>query len=433
MGRLLMIAVRNLLVNKRRNLVLGMAMVAVTLLLTLMASLGNGIQNTIIEAGTSMISGHVNVGGFYKITSGRPAPVLVKRAQLIADVKDLVPEATLVVDRRRGFGKLVSESDSIQAGMTGLDITRDRSVLNVISVVEGDVEDLARPRSVMLFKDQADRLGVKVGDELTVTAPVLRGVNNSLDVTLVAVADDLGLLSIMSCYVSMDLLAELYLLDPDTTGVIQLFLNDRSKAPEVEERLRNALPERGYRLMDKADGAFYMKFQTAAAEDWTGQKLDLTTWKDELSMLEWTVKTFDTVTMLLTSILLVIIIVGVMNTLWISIRDRTREIGTLRAIGMGRGRVMVMVLLEVAVLSLVATTLGSSLGVLVSSGLNAAEIPVSQGFQIFLMSDTLRLAPNLASVAKTIIFIPTVITALALIPAMRAARMKPITAIHHIG
>ena len=35
--------------------------------------------------------------------------------------------------------------------------------------------------------------------------------------------------------------------------------------------------------------------------------------------------------------LLVIIAVGIMNTLWIAIRERTREIGTLRAIGMQRG------------------------------------------------------------------------------------------------
>ena len=39
-------------------------------------------------------------------------------------------------------------------------------------------------------------------------------------------------------------------------------------------------------------------------------------------------------------VLLVIIAVGIMNTMWIAIRERTREIGTLRAIGMQRARVL---------------------------------------------------------------------------------------------
>ncbi len=58
------------------------------------------------------------------------------------------------------------------------------------------------------------------------------------------------------------------------------------------------------------------------------------------------------ITGVLTFVLLVIIAVGIMNTLWIAIRERTREIGTLRAIGMQRARVLVMFLTEALMLSL---------------------------------------------------------------------------------
>lgn len=433
MGRLFLIAVRSLLANKRRNLLLGGAIAGVTMLLTLMGAVGAGIQHTMIEAGTALVSGHVNVGGFYKISSGRPAPVITGRTQLLADVEAEVPDARLIVDRTRGFGKLVSETDSVQAGLTGIDITRDREILRVVQVAEGNVEDLARPRTVMLYQKQAERLDVGVGRSLTITAPVLRGRNNSLDVEVVAIAKDLGLLSIMNCYVSKDTTTDLYLLDRDTTGVIQIRLDDPDDSDTVAEHLRTALAERGYRVMEKMDGAFYHKFQTVAGEDWTGLKLDITTWEDELSMMEWTIKTFSTITWLLTGILLVIIIIGVMNTLWINIRDRTREIGTLRAIGMRRHKVLIMVLLEVAILSVVFTAAGVGLGAAGSQLINALEIPVSTGFQIFLMSDTLKLVLDMDSIASALFWIPVAITMFSLFPALRGARLKPITAIHHVG
>ena len=433
MGRLFLIAVRSLLANKRRNLLLGSAIMGVTMLLTLMGAVGAGIQHTMIEAGTALVSGHVNVGGFYKISSGRPAPVLTGRAQLLADVETEVPDARLIVDRTRGFGKLVSETDSVQAGLTGIDITRDREILRVVQIAEGNVEDLARPRTVMLYQKQAERLDVGVGRSLTITAPVLRGRNNSLDVEVVAIAKDLGLLSMMNCYVSKDTTTDLYLLDRDTTGVIQIRLDDPDDSDTVAEHLRTALAERGYRVMEKMDGAFYHKFQTVAGEDWTGLKLDITTWEDELSMMEWTIKTFSTITWLLTGILLVIIIIGVMNTLWINIRDRTREIGTLRAIGMRRHKVLIMVLLEVAILSVVFTAAGVGLGAAGSQLINALNIPVSTGFQIFLMSDTLKLVLDMDSIASALFWIPVAITTFSLFPALRGARLKPITAIHHVG
>ena len=433
MGRLFLIAVRNLLANKRRNLLLGSAIAGVTMLLTLLGAVGAGIQHTMIDAGTSLISGHVNVGGFYKISAGRPAPVLTGRAKLLEAVKAEVPDARLIVDRTRGFGKLVSETESVQAGLTGIDITRDREILRVVQVVDGAVEDLARPHTVMLYQKQAERLGVGVGRRLTITAPVLRGRNNSLDVEVVAIAKDLGLLSIMNCYVSKDTTTDLYLLDADTTGVIQIRLDDPRDSDKVAAQLRTALQERGWEVMEKSDGAFYHKFQAVAGEDWTGLRLDITTWEEDLSMMEWTLKTFSTITWLLTGILLVIIIIGVMNTLWINIRDRTREIGTLRAIGMRRHKVLIMIILEVAVLSVVFTTAGVGLGAAGAALLNLLEIPVSTGFQIFLMSDTLKLVLDLDSIGSALFWIPVAITTFSMIPALRGARMKPITAIHHVG
>jgi len=432
-GRYLTIALRNLLQNKRRSLLLGGAMIVVTMLLILLGAVGNGVQSTILRAGTAMITGHVNVGGFYKITSGQAAPVLVHADQLIKDVKEALPEARHVLDRTRGFGKVISDSDSIMAATTGIDATQEQALAEVLQIIDGDLADLTQGHRILLFEKQAERLKVGVGDEVTLSSPVMKGQNNSLDVRVAAVAKDMGLISIMSCYVSKQTTIDLYQLDPDTTGVVFVYLDDPESAEEVQAALRQDLERRGYRLMDRQEGAFYRKFNQVQGEDWTGMKLDLTTWEDELVGIRWTMDTFDTVTTILIGILLVIIMTGVMNTMWINVRDRTREVGTLRAIGMARHKILVLFLLETAILSAFSAGVGVVLGIAISALLNAMQIPVSQGFQIFLMSETLRMVVVPESVVWALVVIPLLTSIGAFFPALRAARMKPVTAIHHIG
>ena len=433
MGRLILIAVRNLLLNKRRSLLLGGATVAVAMLLVLLAALGAGIQDTMLKSGTAIMTGHVNVGGFYKITSGQAIPALTYANKLLEDVKELYPDARQVVDRRRGFGKVVSNSDTILASLTGIDIMEEEVLRSVLRVAEGNLDDLANPRTIMLFEPQAERLNVVVGDEVTLSAPVMRGQNNSLDVTVAVIAKDMGLITFMSSFVSKDTIRDLYEMDDNTTGVIFIYLDDEDDAEDVQAHLRAGLMDKDYRLMDRQEGPFFHKFNLVQGEDWTGQKLDITTWEDELSGLQWTLKTFDTVTTILIGVLLVIIVVGVMNAMWINVRDRTREIGTLRAIGMGRARVLIMFVLETIILSTVAAALGVALGAGITHLLNAAQIPVSRGFQIFLMSDTLRMAVSVDSALVALIAIPFQTTIGAFFPAMRAAKLKPVTAMHHVG
>ncbi|MBI3179152.1 MAG: FtsX-like permease family protein, partial [Deltaproteobacteria bacterium] len=109
-------------------------------------------------------------------------------------------------------------------------------------------------------------------------------------------------------------------------------------------------------------------------------------------------------------------------------------IGTLRAIGMRRSSVLFMFMSEAMVLGLVATTVGVTLGVVLASGLNALKISVGMdAMRAILMSDTLRLSITAGQVVGPIIAFTLVAMLAALWPAMRAARLQPVTAIHKIG
>jgi len=272
-----------------------------------------------------------------------------------------------------------------------------------------------------------------VGDALTVAAPTARGMNNTADVRVVAVAKSVGILSSFSAFLPAATLRKLYLLNDTTTGAIHLYLKNPADSAKVAARLRGDLAQAGWRVMDSDPQPYWQKFQRVASEDWVGQKLDVTSWEDELSFLNWILAALNGLTALLVTVLWVIVGVGIMNTLWIAIRERTREIGTLRAIGMQRTKVLWLFLLEAALLGLAGTVSGAAVASLVAWAVNAAHLAVPEAVQMFLMQRYLRLAVTGGAVVQAVVWLTVITTLFALYPAFRAARLRPVTAMHHIG
>ena len=94
--------------------------------------------------------------------------------------------------------------------------------------------------------------------------------------------------------------------------------------------------------------------------------------------------TFVTVMLLLA---VFIALLGIVNTLVLSVFERTRELGLLRAVGMTRGQVRAMIRWESVVISLIGATAGAGLGIglglalsqaLKDQGIDAISIPVLQ-------------------------------------------------------
>jgi putative ABC transport system permease protein len=431
----LTIAARNLLRHGKRTLFLGLALAAVTALLVLLQGLSAGIRETMLRTATTMATGHVNVGGFFKARAGQGAPVVTEYAKVLDTVKRSVPELKYAVQRGRGWAKVVSDTGSMQVGINGIDIKDEPAFKQVLQIKSGNIDDLAQPNTMLVFEGQLKKLDIKVGDAVTISAPTTRGINNTIDCRVVAIAQDVGLLSQWSVFVPNATLRALYQLRSDATGAIQLYF-DRKDLPRVGEiagNLRNSLEKAGYRVMEADPRVFWMKFESVNREEWTGQKLDVTTWEDELSFMMWTLQLLGGLSAVLMVILIAIVVTGIMNTMWIAIRERTREIGALRAIGMQRGGVLRMFLLESLLLGLGATTAGALLGAAVAALLNVAAIHVPVGMQIFLMSDRLRLAVHAPLLVGAVVLISIVSALAAIYPSIRAARLRPVAAMSHFG
>jgi putative ABC transport system permease protein len=128
--------------------------------------------------------------------------------------------------------------------------------------------------------------------------------------------------------------------------------------------------------------------------------------------------------MIVVGIGLISLVVGglsVVNTMAMSVAERTREIGIRRAIGAGRARVVREVVTEAGVIGLIGGLLG--LGLATAVILFANEAGRSSGTILF------ELTPRTAAFA--VAFAATLGMAAGLVPAWTAARLDPVEALRH--
>jgi putative ABC transport system permease protein len=428
------IAARNLARHTRRNVLLGSAIAGVTAMLVLLGGLTTGMREAMLQSATTLMTGHVNLAGFFKITSGTAAPIVAGWEKPWDAVKAQVPELTYAAPRGRGWAKAVADGVSMDLILAGVELDREPRFREVIQVVDGNLDELRKPGTILIFQDQAKRLGVKPGDTITLSAPTTRGASNTADVRIAAVARNIGLLSAFNAFIPAETLRHLYQLKAGTTGAVQIYLKDPDDSAKVAARLRAALRDAGYRVMDPDPQPYWQKLMFKVnAEDWIGQKLDVTTWEDEMSFLSWIVTAVTWLGNVLVTVLMVIVAVGIVNTLAIAIRERTREIGTLRAIGMQRSQVLRLTLLEAFLLGLAGALVGAMLGAAGAAALNAARIELPETMQYFLLQRNLHLAVHPGQVAVYVAFVTGLTTAAAIWPSAYAARLRPVTAMHHIG
>jgi putative ABC transport system permease protein len=115
----------------------------------------------------------------------------------------------------------------------------------------------------------------------------------------------------------------------------------------------------------------------------------------------------------------VIALIGIANTLALSVFERTREIGLLRAVGMSRRQLRRMIRLEAALVAVFGATLGVGLGLLFGAGV-VSVLPPSIAAEVSIPVGQIAAVVLVATVAGI---------AAAWLPARRAARLDPLTAI----
>jgi putative ABC transport system permease protein len=127
---------------------------------------------------------------------------------------------------------------------------------------------------------------------------------------------------------------------------------------------------------------------------------------------------------------LLVAALGIANTMLMSVLERTREVGIMKAVGAGNGHVQLIFLVEGALIGLIGGGLGLLLGRAVAIPADAwVRSMVSRDLK-FDLKESLFVFPTWL-MATVVAFAAVVTTLAAVYPARRAAKVNPVTALRH--
>jgi putative ABC transport system permease protein len=298
--------------------------------------------------------------------------------QAARDLREL-PEVSAVADFRVGVLQFRQETKDV----SGVDPTVLQDVVE-IDLQQGSVQDIAGG-GVLVFEDEAERYGFEVGEKIPVRfsrtgdrelriAGIFR--ENRLVGNYLMSAEDFG--ENFTSGLSIVALARI------APGV------DPDDARTAVERVLDGYPNLG--LTDQTE----FKQQQ---EDQINQLLGLIS--------------------ALLALALIIAFTGIANTLALSVFERTREIGVLRAVGMSRGQVRSMIRWEAVIVTVFGAVLGTAVGVFFGWALVAAL--KDQGIT--------DLAVPGGQLVVYVIVAALLSLVAAILPARRAARLDVLAAI----
>ncbi|MES2318739.1 MAG: FtsX-like permease family protein [Pseudomonadota bacterium] len=340
------LAWRNVLRNFRRSLLtLAIVAVASTALLSalgfILASF-EGVKYSIVHGG----AGHLQIarGDEFKNAENRPLEFGSSQAEVAAIGASLARNGHLrKMLPRLAFQGLISNGENTHtfSGEGMLPDAEWQAFGSSYRILSGDYLDGGPEEAytILLGKQLAARLHAKVGDNLTVVVATTSGQMNAVDVTLKGIVST-GIAARDGFFLAMPLAGAQDLLRTKKISRMTVLMKTADLSGEDAAQFQAALPP-----------GFQMR-----------------SWRELNPIYDQLVTLYRGQFIVLGTILLVVAFLSILNTIIMNVMERTREIGTLRALGIDAGKIRLGFIFESMYICGAGALLGALLAKLLSMG-----------------------------------------------------------------
>ena len=405
---LFLLALRNVLRNRRRTLAtiaaVAAGLAAVNLFAGYISNVYAGLQ---LQAVSGERLGHLTVMKTGLLREGKIHP-----RRYMFDEQEAERVARIVRDS--GGVRLVSPRVSISGiasnGRVSTIFIGEGVVAEDAEILRGELQEGAGGRLVpgsrdgaAMSSDLAALLGYGKGDIVTLLTTTLDGQANAMDAEIVDVFNT-GNLNTNDKYLVTPFSFTQYLLDTKGVERFVVLLDDEAatetKRRELLERLRAA-----------------------------GFDVEIMTWRELSSFYTQVRNLFDMIFGFIASIVFVIAAMSIASTIAMTVVERTREVGTLRALGLRTGGVVRLFAYEALWLAAIGVAVGGIATVALALAVNGAGIsyvPPNASYPVALLVDLDW--PRAAVVAAVVVGLAVASAAL---PSLKAARRDIVDALAH--
>jgi len=403
----LRLALLNTFRNKRRAL-LNILMIAggVTGII-LFEGFSHHVLGLMRDVSTKSNYGHMQVAkkSFWNKSSDDSAENLISDGdRIVAELRKL-PGVLSVSGRISFFGLLGNGERTVGASAFSIDPVAEPEVLKSYKIVDGrtlTAEDAATT-NILMGAGLARALKVKPGADLTIIAVTYDKVINAIDVQVQGMFET-ALVELDDTAFVLPVSAAQRLLDTKNVEKIVVRLHDTDRTDSVMTAVQDRISSDVGELLAKP---WYV-----------------------LDRLYWQVRDFYSIqNTIVATIIISLILLGILNTLSMSVFERTGEIGTMRSLGAKRRQVIAQFVLEGAVLTGFGIVAGTVCGIALATIINGLKLEVvlpNTSAPIFVHID---MVPKAFAVAWSLTFVAAIVASI--IPAYRITKLRIVDALRY--
>jgi len=401
------IAARSVFRNKRRTIITLLSIIFGCVAIIVFGGFVDYSMWGLRESTIHSRLGHLQVykAGYSEKGGTNPLAYTIEDYPRIKSIIEDEDHVDFVTSRLEFSGLIGGAENSVICVGKGVEPEKERELGITVSIVEGEDLSSEEPEEGIVGKGLAEGLGVSIDDYLTILTSTAEGALNAVDLKLrgifrtgVKEYDDVAVM------VPMELAKTL--LYTENVQSIVVVLDETENTDLVADNLRK-------------------EFSQANLD------LEIKTWSDLATFYHQVVQLYQGIFWVMRLIILIIVIFSIANTMTMSVFERMREIGTIRAMGTKRRGVLSLFLIE----GLILGALGGALGL--AFGIIAAKLLSIKGIYIPpppTMTEGYTALINI--VPKDLIFAFSLAVGTSLVssiyPAFKAARLKVVDALRYI-